>query len=239
MPQAKPMLVAALMLMFVLGAASPTRAEWFGSLYLGYGITSSDELTFTQRMPRTFEDVEFRKTAVWGGRAGYWFRENEALGGISLGRAGRYLGADLDFSYFRPRIPSQRVRTDVGRGFLGAMDVEVVTLTPEVLARDPLLVDKEFPQGRLQPYIGLGPAIFITSANDSGAFGPRGGSAAAFGVGFIGRTGVAWHVTENVQLFTEYRFVHASPEFKFTRGPVELTINSHHFNVGVSYVFGR
>jgi opacity protein-like surface antigen len=222
----------------VLGVVAPARAEWFAAIYLGLGITSNNEVTFTTRQPRTWEDVEFLNSVVWGARAGYWFADNAAIRD-ALGEFSRYLGADLDVSYFRPRIPSQTANTEVGPRRLGGMDISVVTLTPELLARYPLLVDREYPMGRVQPYVAFGPTIFFSSADDSGSFGPRGGSASDQGLGVVVRPGVQWYVTENVALFGEYRFVHFAPTYDFTRGPVDLAISSHHFNIGVSYTFGR
>jgi opacity protein-like surface antigen len=229
------LLAAALALSSGLVMVPPAHAEWFAGLYLGYAITAPTELTFTTRTPRTFEDVEFQNSVVWGGRAGYWFGAGDTWAGTWT----PYLGFDLDVSYFRPRIPTQTTQTNVGRARLGGMDVTVVTVTPEILWRYPLMVDQEFPTGRLQPYFGFGPTIFYSSSGDSTSFGPRGSGESDTGLGVAFRPGVAWQVTEAVSVFAEYRFVHISPTYEFPRGPVDLSINSHQFNVGAAYRFGR
>jgi opacity protein-like surface antigen len=226
-------LAIAIALCIVLGSVAPARAEWFAGIYLGLATTSDTEVTFTRRVPRTWEDVEYRQSVVWGGRVGYW------LEGDALGELTRYVGLDLDVSYFRPRIEAQTRQTEVGPRRLGAQDISVVTVTPSVLVRYPLLVDQQWPMGRLQPYVAFGPTFFFSSADDNGTFGPRGGSESDGGVGVAFRPGIAWHVTDAVAVFAEYRFVHLSPRYEFARGPVDLDINSHHINIGVSYTFGR
>jgi opacity protein-like surface antigen len=227
-------LAIAIALSIVLGVATPARAEWFAGIYLGFATTSDTDVTFTRRTPHTWQDVEFGQTVVWGGRAGYWFGEGELFGELT-----RYMGVDLDVSYFRPRIEAQTKPTEVGPRRLSAQDISVVTFTPEVLLRYPLMVDQQWPMGRLQPYVAFGPTIFFSSADDNGTFGPRGGSESDRGLGVVFRPGIAWQMTDAVALFAEYRFVHVSPRFEFTRGPVDLDINSHHINLGVSYTFGR
>ena len=228
------LLALALVLSVVLGAAPPARAEWWAAMYLGFATTSDTEVTFTRRVPRTWQDVEFQESVVWGARGGYWFGESQLLGDLT-----RYVGLDLDISYFRPRIPAQTRPTEVGPRRLGAQDISVVTVTPEILFRYPLMVDPQWPMGRLQPYVAFGPTIFFSSADDNGTFGPRGGSESDNGVGIVFRPGIQWQMTDAVGLFAEYRFVHVAPRYEFSRGPVDLDINSHHFNFGISYTFGR
>ena len=236
MSRSRHPVVAVLVVAAILGAAAPARAEWFAGLYLGWANTSKTELTFTTRSPRTFEDVEFDNSVVGGARAGYWFGPQTFEG---LGEIGRNVGVDLDLSYFNPRIPSQFVDTNIGRGRLGFMDIDVVTITPSLLLRYPLMVDKEFPAGRLQPYVGIGPTIYVASTTDSGTFGGRGDEETDTGLGVSFRPGIAWHVTESVALFAEYRLIHFSPDYGFRRGPVDFSITSHHLNFGATFTFGR
>lgn len=226
-------LAIAIALCVLLGSVAPARAEWFAGLYLGLATTSDGEVTFTRRVPRTWEDVEYRQAPVWGGRVGYW------LEGDVLAELTRYVGFGLDLSYFRPRIEAQTRQTEVGPRRLGAQDISVLTVSPELLIRYPLMVDQQWPTGRLQPYVALGPTFFFSTADDNGTFGRPGGSESDSGAGFVFRPGVSWHLTEAVAIFAEYRFLHVSPRYEFSRGPVDLTINSHHLNIGVSYTFGR
>jgi hypothetical protein len=40
-------------------------------------------------------------------------------------------------------------------------------------------------------------------------------------------------------VFSEYRLVHLSPTYDFTRGPVDFDITSHQLNFGIAYRFGQ
>src|SRR5207248_3357570 len=57
-----------------------------------------------------------------------------------------WLGVAADVSYFRP-----------------ATDVQTVPLSLLVMARYGFLKDDEFKAGRLQPYVGLGGALFFSN----------------------------------------------------------------------------
>jgi opacity protein-like surface antigen len=226
-------LIAALALVSVLASTAPAHAEWWAGLYLGLAVTSDTEVTFKTRRPRTWTEVEVDNSVLWGGRVGYWFE-----GGV-LGEMTPYVGLDLDLSYFRPRIPTQTASSEAGPRRLGAMDLTVGTLTPSVIARYPLMVDQEFPSGRLQPYVAFGPTIFYANTADSTTFGPRGTSESDFGVGVTVRPGLSWQVSDSVSIFAEYRFVHVAPTFDFDRGPVDFKLNSSQFAVGATYRFGK
>ena len=230
-------LIAASALASVLASTAPAHAEWWAGLYLGLAVTSNTEVTFHTRRPRTWEGVEVDNSFVWGGRVGYWLERG--VFGDMFGDLTPFLGFDVDISYFRPRIPTQTASSDEGPRRLGAMDLAVGTFTPELIARYPLMVDNEYPSGRLQPYVAFGPTIFYSSTGDSTTFGPRRSSESDVGVGVSVRPGIAWHVSESVAIFAEYRFVHLSPTFDFPRGPVDLSINSHQFNFGATYHFGK
>ena len=226
-------LAPALVLASVLASTAPAHAEWWAGLYLGFAVNSDTEVTFRTRQPRTWQEVEVDKSFVWGGRLGYW------LEGGALGDLTPFIGFDVDLSYFRPRIPTQTASSELGPRRLGSMDIAVATLTPEIVARYPLMVEQDYPSGRLQPYVAFGPTIFYSSTGDSTTFGPRGSSESDVGLGVSVRPGLAWHVSESVAIFAEYRFVHLSPTYDFPRGRVDLSINSHQFNFGATYHFGK
>jgi opacity protein-like surface antigen len=226
-----------LVIVLAFAFPAPAVAQWFVDGYLGFAVTANTDVDFGARTPgtpRTLEDVEFDNTTLVGARLGYWLTRTPMLGDMA-----RYLGVDLDVSYFSPDIPGQTVSTDLGPRRFGTTDLSIVTITPEIIGRYPMLVDRDYPDGRLQPYIALGPTVYIASAEGGTTFEPGGGSESDTGVGFVIRPGVAWHLMEQLAVFAEYRFVHVAPTFEFSRGPVDISINSHHFNVGLSWRFGR
>jgi opacity protein-like surface antigen len=111
----------------------------------------------------------------------------------------------------------------------------------DALLRAPLLKSPEFPNGRLQPYLRVGPALFVANANDSFNFDPSNQSDSDTSVGFKLGTGVAWLFTKNIGVFGEYRYLHFTPEFTFrddgTTANVSTSINTHSLLVGVTFRF--
>ena len=103
------------------------------------------------------------------------------------------------------------------------------------------------PKRRFQPYVGIGPALFVSkmkftvdlselSSGGTGTFNDT-----SFDVGLDARAGlaVAWY--GNTGIFAEYRFTHHSAEFDDTLAGVKVDVetdsNTHHLMVGISYRF--
>lgn len=103
------------------------------------------------------------------------------------------------------------------------------------------------PKRRFQPYVGIGPALFVSkmkftvdlselSSGGTGTFDDT-----SFDVGLDTRAGlaVAWY--RNTGIFAEYRFTHHSAEYNDTLAGVKVDIetdsNTHHLMVGISYRF--
>lgn len=139
-----------------------------------------------------------------GLRAGYWFDFFPLL------------GAQLDFYFFSPNldIPKQPSGNIVLNDKL-EFDISVVSFGLSVLGRYPFLKTPEFPRGRLQPYLGIGPAIFITSW-DHQPFGADSamqmrndlGSETVVNGGLQFLVGVSYFIIEKVAAFAEYKYTH-------------------------------
>ena len=110
------------------------------------------------------------------------------------------------------------------------------------MLRFPLLKSPQFPNGQLQPYITVGPAIFVAHAEDSRNFEPSNQDDTDASVGVKVGAGVAWLFTKNIAVFGEYRYTHFSPEFTFrddVLGNAKLSadVNTHYVLVGASFRF--
>ncbi len=244
-------LVSALVGALALGAlaigAAPASAEWFGDLYLGGAVTQSDDLTARGSLNGapfeiTARDLRFDSSVMGGGRVGYWF------GPLPFGLA-------LDVSYFEPNVSSQTVNTNVSIGgtnanvgqlSFGRLDLAVTDLAFELMVRWPgLLASPQFPNGRLQPYVTAGPAVFFVTAKDSNNFGPPDHQTSTdVSLGLQAGFGTTWMITPHVGVFGEYRFTHFSPQFDFdtslpgfTRTTVKTDVNTHHVLFGVTFRF--
>ena len=230
-----------LMLTSIVGClaavAAPASAEWFADLYLGGAFTEKHDVDVNSQLSRVSTlDVSFDNSFTGGIRGGYWFPFE--LGPLNF-------GVGLDFSHFRPDIGRQ-TRTFCSSfctsGVFDDVDLSVWTIGFDAMFRFPLLKSSQFPMGQLQPYITVGPAIFVAHAEDSHNFVPSHQSDSDTSVGVKVGAGVAWHFTKLIAMFGEYRYTHFSPEVTFVdnaRGVTDMStdVNTHYVLVGVSFRF--
>ena len=128
-------------------------------------------------------------------------------------------------------------------------------LSALLMVRFPLLKDSDFRQGRLQPYAGVGPGAFISTAeldlSSQGAPEDLKDSNVDLGVSVV--AGVKFHVWSvspaqsersiSLAIFVEYGFTHFKPsdyEDNIAGVPVELGIDqldTHHAVAGVAFHF--
>jgi outer membrane protein with beta-barrel domain len=189
-------------------------AEWFGDLYLGAAFTQRHEVTLESPAgDEHLSNIGFNRSAIFGGRGGYWFD---------------YIGFGLDVSHFRPdTIPSSLKR----------FDLYVTPIAAVLMVRWPLLVDGEYPHGRLQPYIAVGPAAAYIEGKDTTNFFPNNQYDADFFIGGQGGAGLAWQLQRNIALFGEYRFTHFSPELHFSPNTLRTDLDTHNVVFGISLRF--
>ena len=216
-----------------LVVAAPAAAELFADFYLGGAFTQKHDVDTNSV---TTLDVRFDKSFAGGARGGYWFPFE--LGHLNF-------GVGLDISHFRPDV-SRQTRIFCSRfcasGIFDDLDLSVWTIGFDAMLRFPLLKSPQFPKGQLQPYITVGPAIFVAYAADSRNFEPSHQSDSDASVGVKTGAGVAWQFTKTIAMFGEYRYTHFSPEFTFrddVLGSVTLStdVNTHSLLVGVSFRF--
>src|SRR5262249_58913934 len=86
----------------------------------------------------------------------------------------------------------------------------------DAMCRFPLLKSTAFPIGQLQPYITVGPAVFVAHAEDSHNFVPSNQDDRDTALGVKVGAGVAWDFTKLIAMFGEYRYTHFSSEFTFS-----------------------
>ena len=211
------------LLLFVLGGGSAS-AEWFFDLYGGASIPMDADVTVTTQ-GGTRDTERGQSDPVWtvGGRGGYWFD-----------RGPRWLGVALDISYFEPEFTHSA-------GNVAKLKIQTIPVTPLAMFRLPLLENPEHPNGRLQPYVGIGPGIFHQKATVQFRSGAGDISDEGFAVGVDVRAGVAYEFLPNWALFVEYRFTHVSdsPEGRSNgqKTTVDVDLNTNAALFGISYRF--
>jgi opacity protein-like surface antigen len=112
------------------------------------------------------------------------------------------------------------------------------------MLRLPLLTTDDIPRGRLQPYLGVGPAIaYYDTTVDFRPELPRKLRFDSVELGLDVRAGLAWQFHPRVGVFTEYRFTYLPIDIDEDSdfGPIEervdAKLNTHHILMGVAIRF--
>lgn len=214
--------VVAAALGWVLAAGNVCRAEMYADVALGSAITENDvaslaNIVATDPAERESFGVEghYDKSFDALVRVGYWF-ESAPL----LGLAGTA-------SYFRPDMFGTPVssKRDV--------NLRVIPVSVLLMGRIPLLTDNRYPNGRLQPFAGIGPAAFITDVWESDF------SDLTLSGGLDLHVGGRVMLTPRFGFFTQYRFTQfqSHPEDKDAGLAVEMNLVTHHLLGGLSVNF--
>ena len=232
--------LAALVAIVSLGVgAAPASAEWFADVFAGLSFTRDHDVKLNDVGigPGTYQDVEFDRSLSWGGRVGHYF---DAL---------PFLGLAADFFRYYPDIGGQSVQLrgcffpggcGTGRGGTGRFEIQTTAISVDLMLRLPLLKSADAPWGRLQPYLAVGPPLFITTVTPRNTRNFRNhDDDTDLSIGYKLAGGVAFQVYQNLALFGEYRFTHVSPEVELRDANVGRTtlrtdLDTHSALVGLS-----
>lgn len=232
--------LVALVVLASLGVgARPASAEWFADLFAGLSLTRDHDLKLNDQGigQGTYESVEFDRSLAWGGRFGRYFDSVP------------FVGLALDFFRFYPDIGGQSVQLrgcffpggcGTGRGGTGSLEVQTTAVSVDLMLRLPLWKSTEAPQGRVQPYVAVGPPFFITTITPRNTRNFRNhDDDTDYSFGFKAAAGVAVQVFSNLALFGEYRFTHVSPEVELhdanlNRTTLRTDLDTHSALVGIS-----
>ena len=206
----------------ILGAACilvmgpvDVSAEVFIDIYAGHAKTDTGKADITGNVGgiAASGDVAYDSSFTVGGRVGGWI--------------GKYFGVGLDVFHF----DSDLKNTSIEQGNLG--------IAFDLMARLPLLANEGMPHGRLQPYVTVGPAIFVSDQKSPGFTDGQSAS-----VGFKGGAGLKFLFTKHFGLFGEYRYTYFKSTQDFettgfapTTGELTQRIGTHHFVGGVAIHF--
>jgi len=187
-------------------SASTARAEGFVDLRVGGAFTEDGDVDID---PGPRVESEFDDSVTGGIRAGYWF---DSL---------PWLGLAADVSYFGPDPE-----------IISGADIEVIPLSPLLMGRVPIATSEEYPHGRIQPFIGVGPGVFISLVD----LGP-GADDESVDVGFDLHAGLNFQVTPVVSIFGEYRFTHFESDVDVQGFDIETELDTHHIAGGIGFHF--
>ena len=247
------MILAAVLLVLPVQA----KAEMYVEAYLGGVLGASDSMNVTTNTTNTggigFLNGTYNHnmpgqldSAFMGGlKIGTWFVKEGVLG-FNYPDWMKYLGFYLDFNYHRLNYRHQDGVTAISHTFLGfgpsvgATSNELfsegtaATLAFMFAARYGFLPDSEVPFGRLQPYIGVGPAILFSSqrpkltvrpyTTTGGGLGVTSlasqtydpGSASSADICLAVETGIRYMALKNVSIDVSFKYRYAQPNYSYT-----------------------
>jgi hypothetical protein len=247
----------------LLWSIPQVRAEPYAAIYGGFSLLSNTTFRTDVSLagdPRLNDDLivestidtirglhfstEVDNSPIFGGKAGYWFDFFPLV------------GVELEIYTFKPNItvpPQTRVGTVLGDDgeeedasitFTEPFkfDVTVVAIGFNLLGRYPLFKSPRYPRGRLQPYIGGGPGLFVTTIEDKeeDAADNIGKKTLAFG-GFQAVGGLKWFLLNKLALFAEYKFTFFTADLSGASEAFSLgarqDIVANHFYGGIAYHF--
>ena len=222
----------------MLWISTNAQAEFIAEIYGGEGWTGQHNAQVSlpnAGITGTHYELQFDSAAIVGGRASYWFNRF------------KYLGFGLDVShYFGPDQKEQTALTQLCvTGFGCSVSPEMIkkfsnnvtVVGFDAMFRCPLFISDQFEQGKLQPYIDVGPAVFMTTLNDTGNFIPTGQSSTYSSVGIRAGAGLKLFFTSNIGAFVEYKEMNFQVDDTFYNGAVVhgltlgKTLGSATFNI--------
>lgn len=220
---AEMILLTAVLVLGVEGA----RAEGFADLYVGGVFIPDTDQTVGAMGTGASRETDFDNSFLSGGRVGYWLESVP------------WLGFALTGGYYH-------VKEDAEPTGESRISLDVVPASALLMLRYPLLKSSEYPRGQVYPYVGVGPAMFVTKAKVQLTTlpAPNKFSDTSIEAGADVRAGVTlFHPTQSWSVFLEYRFTYVgSSTFKDDIGAVPVdwkldSMSTQSFLFGAGYHF--
>jgi hypothetical protein len=189
-------------------AADAVRAEGFVDGYLGGAFVPDNPVTISALNQSSSEKINFKGAMLYGGRAGYWL---ESVPWLGLSVTGSYFSADE-----KSRGKSKN-KGDTG-GHASRLELDVIPVSALLMLRYPLMKGDDFPHGEFYPYLGVGPAVFITKLRQqldvfNSPLQIRDTNVAP---GVDLRTGIGFFFPNDSWFyFTEFRFTHVGSTYYY------------------------
>jgi opacity protein-like surface antigen len=103
---------------------------------------------------------------------------------------------------------------------------------------------EQFPHGRIQPYIGGGPAVFFSWAQSPAGFQPSDKTDVDAAIGYKMGGGITIMLNKEVGLFAEYRYTYFTSSLTFqdltppaSNETFKTTLNTNHAVAGLTIRF--
>jgi len=196
-------------------ARGDARAEAFLDARLGGAFTDDSRLEIVVSGVPASASIAFDDSFTAGLRGGYWLAPLP------------WFGIAFDVSYFSPDE----------NALLAPLRIDVVPVSALFMVRVPLGKSRALPHGRIQPYAGVGPALFVTFAEEN----TTNFVAGSVDLGLDVRGGLNVQILSWLDVFAEYRFTHYEAGLDDDLFSVPVTfrteIDTHHITGGVGFHF--
>ncbi len=236
-----------------------TEPSFFIELYIGgTGATNSSKALSQVGAPVAVPvsasiPGEFDPSVLGGMKFGYWFTPQGTYAASWYPDWMKYLGFYTDISYQNLDLAGQAGILKVGAAqtlLNASSNGSLATWAFMFAGRYGFMSDSAVPFGRLQPYIGVGPAIFFTSNKITGSIPAAGvgiqpGGKDDVTVGLAAETGLRYFFNKSVSVEASFKYRYFSPSFVHSQliGGFPITIyskpdmNLFSGQLGVAYHF--
>jgi opacity protein-like surface antigen len=195
---------AVLVVMVVMMAFTSAQAGFYAGFQIGpnFPMSSGANVTFFNRNFDT-GNLSFATGLMLGAQVGFDF----------LGESGsfppwtKYITLAMDYQWNSYYVNKRTVFFNYGNfssyANIGGTSGSQNALSFLFIAKLPLMESEGFPNGRLFPYVGVGPAIVWTQLGDS----------SSTDIGIVVEPGVRFMFTPNISGDLAYRFRYCEPNF--------------------------
>ena len=194
---------------------------------IGKGLTDVD-LTGSFIPGSTTSDQALKTSVMVGGKIGHYFKRVP------------WFGLEAEVYHTTPHIKQQTIEFSGPNGPVGSTVVPGVHMSVWTIA--PLNLSFRYHKTRLQPYVAVGPGIFIAKITDPSLSSDNSQSSTKLGLN--AQVGLRYYITRHVTMFAEGKFNHVRFNFPETPpGPnfnlfgFNATYNMVHVAFGLSYNF--
>jgi hypothetical protein len=200
------------------GQTRTRRGEVFSDLYVGAAVTKDS--------PYKVDGITQDPGVLCGAQCG---TAKSPVGGLRIGyffERFAWLGVAGDISYFIQAW-----------GIQSAYEITTIPISALVMFRAPLIKSPEYPNGRAQPYLAVGPSLFISTAELASGWAFLGTghvhSDTSVDPGLDARFGMRLVASDWISVVLEYRLTFVSPTWQVEGHRVETQLRTNHFIIGL------
>jgi len=207
-------ITAVLAITLIFGMASVSSSAMYVGSQFGPNFNSSMDIKVSGPFVNsTIYNMKPRTGFTSGLVFGYDFVRN-GTGAAAFPDWMKYFGVMVDVSYTQMNFSAQTRTASPTRVVASpSVDGGNTALTFLFTGKLPCMVDETYPNGRLAPYVGVGPSVIFTSMD----FSNFGGTDSTFtNVGLVAEAGVRYMVTPAFSADLAYRYRYAQPSVNTT-----------------------